>query len=291
MLLGCRVTAVEDLTRPWATDVRTSLVMLADGTRVVFQEGRATAAGRAGITRRIRLARHLRSHAPRLPVPEILAGDPAAALPFLVARHVPGVAGNERLAAPGGAAELGRLAGEAATAIASVPSRGIRCSRRWADAGRLERAADTWLREAAASMGDDEHEAAAAVVRRIPALVAIAPPVLAHGDLAPVNLVIADGRLAGLLDLERVRVAPPLFDAAWFRLMVRHHHPERWRAAGPAFLAAAGVAADPVTAAALDDLAVLGCLERLAELPRRSPARGAWARRAAAILVPDLPAR
>ncbi len=282
-LLGRRVTGMEDLTRAWATDVRTRLVTLEDGVRVVLQEGRPTRGGRAGIARRIRLGRRLRSSAPGLPIPEVLGGDPGAAVPFLVTRYVAGTAGNDRLADAEGASELGRLAGEAAATVAAVPGRGLRCSRRWADAGLLARAAAGWLREARPHLSSVEHVEIAAVVRRVPGLVGSTPPVLAHGDLAPVNLVIEGGRLAALLDLERMRLAPPLFDAAWFRLMIRHHHPERWREAGPAFLTATGVGEDSGTGAILDDLAVLACLERLAELPSRSPNRGTWARRAASI--------
>ena len=81
----------------------------------------------------------------------------------------------------------------------------------------------------------------------------------------------------GILDLERLRLAPAAFDAAWFRLLVRHHHPERWPDAGPPLLAALGLPDDEATVATLDDLAVLACLERLAALPRRSPGRLAWA--------------
>jgi aminoglycoside phosphotransferase (APT) family kinase protein len=124
-----------------------------------------------------------------------------------------------------------------------------------------------------------EAETARAILDRIPGLLA-GSPVVAHGDLAPVNLLVEGERLAGILDLERLRLAPPLFDAAWFRLLVRHHHPERWPDAGPPLLAALGLPDDAATAATLDDLAVLACLEMLAALPRRSPGRLAWAARA-----------
>ncbi len=106
------------------------------------------------------------------------------------------------------------------------------------------------------------------------------PPVVAHGDLAPVNLLVDGERLTGILDLERLRLAPPLFDAAWFRLLVRSPSPGALAGCRPRSLAALGVSDDEATAAAMDDLAVLACLERLAALPRRSPGRVAWAVRA-----------
>ena len=162
--------------------------------------------------------------------------------------------------------------------LAAVPPAALGRSlpRTWADPGRLAAAAAGWLREAGAFLDQAATEAVRAGLDRIPALLA-APPVVAHGDLAPVNLLVDGERLAGILDLERLRLAPPLFDAAWFRLLVRHHHPERWPDAGPPLLAALGLSDDAATAAKLDDLAVLACLERLAELPRRSPGRLAWA--------------
>ena len=65
-------------------------------------------------------------------------------------------------------------------------------------------------------------------------------PVFAHGDLAPVNVVMDGGAGPGvvvaLLDLERARLAHPLFDAAWWSWVVRYHHPSRSPAAGHAFL-------------------------------------------------------
>ena len=111
---------------------------------------------------------------------------------------------------------------------------------------------------------------------RIPLLVAAFPPRVTHGDLAPVNLIVGDGRIVALLDLERMRLAPAAFDAAWFRYLVRLHHPERWASAVPAFLAARGLPDDDVTASHLDDLAALALLELAAVAPARSAARRTW---------------
>ena len=286
-LLGSRVVGVEDLTRPWRTGVRTSLVTLEDGLRVVLQEGASTVAGRGGIARRMRFAHALRSAAPGLPVPEVLGGDERSDPPFVLMSYLPGQPGDALLATPAGAARLGKVAGETAAALAAVrpATLGRSLPRTWSDPGRLAVAAAGWLREAAPLMDAAETEAVRAVLDRIPVLLA-APPVVAHGDLAPVNLLVDGERLAGILDLERLRLAPPLFDAAWFRLLVRHHHPERWPDAGPPFLAALGISDGETTAAVLDDLAVLACLEILSALPRRSPGRVAWATRAREHLRP-----
>jgi aminoglycoside phosphotransferase (APT) family kinase protein len=281
ILLGSRVLGVEDVTRPWASGVRTSLVTLEDGRRVVHQEGAPTVAGRAGIDRRIRFAGALRSTAPGLPVPEVLGGDARANPPFAVTSYVAGESGDALLATPAGAALVGRLAGGSAMALAAIPPAAIgrSLSRTWADPSRLATAAARWFREAVPLLDAAEAEVVLAMLGRIPVLLA-GPPVVAHGDLAPVNLVVQGQRLAGIVDLERLRLAPAAFDAAWFRLLVLHHHPERWPDAGPPLLAALGLPDDEVTAAVLDDLAVLACLEMVAALPRRSPRRLAWATRA-----------
>jgi aminoglycoside phosphotransferase (APT) family kinase protein len=287
-ILGRRVLAIEALTRPWATAVETNRVTLVDGRVVVYQAGLPTTDGRAGIARRMRVGRALGAAAPGLGVPAVLDGDAAAAPPFLVTAFVPGRGGSELLGSRADALVLARVAGDAARSVAAVPARALRTAlpRTWANAQRLGLSAGGWL--AGASLGLHDTAAALGVLDRIPALFA-EPPVLAHGDLAPVNLVLDGERLAGLLDLERVRVAPAGFDAAWFRLMVRHHHPERWPDVGPAFLAATGLGEDLTAVRRLDDLAVLACLEQLASLPRRSPGREAWATRAREVLRREPP--
>ena len=288
-VLGRGVLAVEDLTRPWAATVRTSRVTLHDGRVVVFQAGLPTGARRAGIARRLRLGRVLGAVAPGLRVPAVLDGDPAADPPFLVTAFVPGRTGGELLGSAAEAVVLGRVAGEVARAVALVPRRSLGgggLARTWSDEQRLRAAASRWLGEASPGMQD--LVVAWGVLDRIPGLFE-APPVLAHGDLAPVNLVLDGERLAGLLDLERVRVAPGGFDAAWFRLMIRHHHPERWGVAGQAFLEAAGLGHEPAVLRRLDDLAALACLEAAAANPRRSAARASWAARAHEVLRGELP--
>jgi aminoglycoside phosphotransferase (APT) family kinase protein len=288
LLLGRRVLAVDDLTRPWAVAVATSRVTLEGGLAVVHQAGLPTAAGRAGIARRMRLMRGLAASAPGLPVPAVLDGDPAADPPFLVSAFVPGRDGGELLGSDEDARVLGRVAGEAARRIAAVPPRSLRTNlaRRWSLERTLRRAAARWM----SSLRPDALDAVrvAGIVERISRHLGEAT-VLAHGDLAPVNLVLDGERLVGLLDLERVRIAPVGFDAAWFRLMLRHHHPERWATAGPALLEAAGLNDGPGTLLRLDDLAVLACLEQAAASRGRPEVGAAWVARAREILAGELP--
>ncbi len=69
----------------------------------------------------------------------------------------------------------------------------------------------------------------------------LAPTTFVHGDFAPVNVVMdAGGEIAALLDFEHAGAGPALLDVAWWGWVVRHHHPEAWAAAWPAFIAAAG---------------------------------------------------
>ena len=240
----------------------------------------------------MRLGWRLGAAAPELRVPAVLDGDPAAELS--VPRHGVHTRADRRGAAGlgGGGGRAGarrRGCGTGGGARPAPAALGGGLARAWEDERRLRAAAARWLGVVGASLGPRDSAQLHGVLDRIPGLFA-APPVLAHGDLAPVNLVLDGERLAGLLDLERMRVAPAGFDAAWFRLMVRHHHPEQWPAAAIyTLLEAAGLSLDPVTVARLDDLAVLACMEAAAANPRRSAARASWAARAHKVLRGELP--
>jgi aminoglycoside phosphotransferase (APT) family kinase protein len=282
-LLNEPAVEVVDLSSPWTTSTRTERVTLGDGRRVVVQRAVGGAAARATIGRRLRLDRLLPAIAPWLPVPEVRGGEASGPRPFIVTGFVLGISGRELLADDRGAALLGRLMGELAAGLARVPTRGLRLDGTWGDPERLATAAAGWLNACAPDLGAGGVRALERVLRRLPRELAGAAPVFAHGDLAPVNVLVRDGVVAALLDFERARLAHPLFDAAWWRWIVRHHHPERWEAAGPAFLAAAGLDDSPATAQRLDLLAALQCLEML-NRARRAGERRAWAERLAGVL-------
>jgi len=271
-LLGDRVVAVVEVTPPWETRTGTQVVTLGRGDRVVVQR----MSDRRALGRRLRLGRLLPTIAPWVPVPEVLAGDAAAPAPFAVTRFVPGVSGRELLADDAGAELLGRRMGELARDLARVPTRAVRLSGLWGDPDRLATAAHRWLDGAPTELGPPARQVLDRLLDRLPDELGGHAPVFAHGDFAPVNVILRDGDAVALLDLERARLAHPLFDAAWWRWILRHHHPERWAAAGPAFLFAAGLDDGPRTAARLDLMAALQCLEML----HRSPAHPAATRRA-----------
>jgi len=279
------VVAVSDLGHPWAGTTQTLLVTLETGARVVLQRGMRTRAGRAAIARRIRLAGALRAAAPFLPVPEVLAESSRARDgPWLVTRFVDGRPGNELLGSDAEAAALGTIAGSIALAVARISPTGLRLGRLWADADRLGAAAETWMRSTTAELRPEAAKAGSALAARVPWLFAASPVAVAHGDLAPVNLLVRDGVLVALLDLERMRLAPAAFDVAWFRYVVRLHHPGRWAATGPALMAARDLADHDETARLLDDLAALACLERAA-IGGGGSERRAWIERLESLLI------
>ena len=199
-----------------------------------------------------------------------------------LSRESPGASclGNDASAALVGAA-IGRVARE----IASVPTAGLHLPRTWGDPARLGAAARRWLDEAGPSVGAVAARRIRDVIERLPDGFAGVRSVFAHGDLAPVNVLIRDGAVVALFDLERARLAHRLFDAAWWSWIVRYHHPTRWPAADGAFLSAAGIEPNAGTLAQLNMLAVIQCLEMLAATPQGRPrTRREWADRIVHVL-------
>jgi len=169
--------------------------------------------------------------------------------------------------------------------ISRVPISGLRLSTMWSDASRLEVAARRWLDRATDALKPNLISRVNGILERLPGLFAGVEPRFVHGDFAPVNVIVRDGDVVALLDLERARIAHQLFDAAWFRCTVRHHHPEQWDVVGPAFMSAAGVPEAPALATILDALAALQCLEMVDRSPvSRGGVRSDWAARLAGIV-------
>jgi aminoglycoside phosphotransferase (APT) family kinase protein len=286
-ILGVKARVVEELTPPWAATTRSVRVVghAAEAWFVVQWSVGATAAERRAMGRRLRLGRDVARLAPWLPVPEVLGGDSRGPRPFVVSRFVPGIAGRELLGDDASAELVGSAAGLVARDIAGVPTAGLRLFRTWADPDRLGAAAGRWLEAARPVVDAIVARAVRGVVERLPDSFVGVRPVFAHGDLAPVNVLIRDGAVVALLDLERARLAHPLFDAAWWNWIIRYHHPARRPATSRAFLSAAGIDQSAGTLAQLNLLAVLQCLEVLAATPPgRGEARREWANRVVAVL-------
>ena len=214
-----------------------------------------------------------------LPVPEparvaLEGADVVVALPF-----VEGVVAAELLGTNGDPELVGRLCGEVAARLATVSPAGLPLSRTWASAGDLRAAARGWMESLPDAVPAERRGRLLDSFERVALEVETSHPRLAHGDLAPVNLLVQDGRVAAVLDLDRARLAHPLFDAAWFAWVVSfHHHGVVAETAWSAYERAAGLARHP---AALAWLWPLQLVERLAEA-RDEGERTMWADRLAA---------
>jgi aminoglycoside phosphotransferase (APT) family kinase protein len=260
-IVGDDPRLVADLTPPWATPTHSSLIA-AGGREYVLQSG-----PRAAIARRAALATELRSRAPWLPVPAIVGAKIDGAHPFVVSKRVAGTSGRELMNGDETAARLAAAMGALSRRVADVPLRGLRLSRTWTDEGRLAEAARQWLGRTAPRLPPGDVQRLRELIDRLPegiAGVSAFRPVFAHGDFAPVNVLVRDGEVVALLDLERARIAHPLFDAAWWSALVAYHHPDRRWAAEPAFLAAAGLPLDGSIEPALETLRTLQFLEMVA---------------------------
>jgi aminoglycoside phosphotransferase (APT) family kinase protein len=241
--------------------------------------------GRRAIARRLRLGRDLARVAPWLPLPEVLGGSSCGPAPYLVLRFVSGTSGRDLLGDDIGAAHLGAAMGCTSRDIARIPTAGLRLSRTWSEPDLLRAAGRRWLEIAGRVIDPALARRIEVVLSALPGAFEGARPVFAHGDLAPVNVLMREGKVAGLLDLERARLAHPLFDAAWWRWIIRYHHPSRWSAAGREFASAAGLDVDAHTLARLNMLAVVQSLEMVATTPQgRREARREWAARLAQTL-------
>lgn len=202
-----------------------------------------------------------------LPTPEPTripaeGADVVVSLPY-----VDGVVGAELLGTREGAMVVGDACGLIAARIGVTDPGDASLPRTWASGRGLRTAAARWMDTLPASLQPRVHACLVASLERVAREADAAAPRLAHGDLAPVNVLLKGNRLAAVLDLDRVQVAHPLYDAAWFAWVVSFHHGELADAAWAAFARASGVTAGlgASSTAAVAWLWPLLLLERLAE--------------------------
>jgi aminoglycoside phosphotransferase (APT) family kinase protein len=254
--LGRRVASTRRAA--WGFTNRTDLITLDDGEQVVVQRYRR----RGDAEYRLSVMRGLWTPARHagVPLPRVRAFDLDDDPPWAIYDVLPGVPAAE-------AGELGvggprfprtaRSMGELLAAFRDLPTAGLALDDSWADPPRLAESAAAWARRIGVGKVDRHLDA-------VPDLLGGRPAVLAHGDFAPVNVLLDGETISGLLDLEAARLADPLFDAAWWAWSVGFSSPEVLEAAWPAFLGGAGIDAnEPGLADRIRLLQVLRMLELL----------------------------
>ncbi len=277
-IVGAPVVAAERC--GWGFENHTTIVTVADGRRLVVQR----IASRALASHKLQLASALpgRLAAVGIRAPRQLAADADADPPYAVREYLPGEAGATHMGTIAGATQIARAMGALIPHLAAVATTGLALETSWASPITLAEQSRRRIARCRTLLDAPIVAALEATIADLPARFAGRPAVFAHGDFCPVNVLIGaagDLRLeasdmpqvsslqspapliVGLLDLEFARIADPLFDAAWWGWVVRYHHAERWVAAWPQLLAAAGFVPDAATTARVQALQRLRCLE------------------------------
>lgn len=161
--------------------------------------------------------------ATRFPVPEPVAlGEPGPGypMPWSVQTWLPGVTAVD--AAPGGSVGFAHDLAELVTGVRAIDTRGRTFGGgRGVGRGGDLRDHDDWVQQCLRDSRDLlDVRRLDALWRRLRELPREAPDVMNHGDLMPGNLLVADGRLAGVLDCGGLGAADPALDlvAAWHLL-------------------------------------------------------------------------
>jgi len=234
--------------------------------RLVVQRGPAISAALAGVGITVPIP---------IPIPIPEGAGPGRAV--VVSAFVPGRSGMELIGDAQAAVSLGRVVGEAWLALSRVETAGLDLDDHWARPNDLAAAARRWLDMASPSMAPATAREVSLRIEELPGLLAGRPSSFVHGDLVPANVLVDDGELAALLDLETVRLGERLLDAAWFRWIVRYHHPDVERAAWSGFASASGVdETDPIVGPLLEILPAVRILEVLGQSTLGAAARQRW---------------
>jgi aminoglycoside phosphotransferase (APT) family kinase protein len=264
---------------PWGFTNETWAVTPADGIRRAVTRMASPAVAAAIIRRGPEVAGRLASVGLEMPVP--IDSHSHAEQGVVVSAWIEGTLGIARLGEPDGPATVGRALGDAWRRLGGVDTSGLGLDDRWARPLDLRDVARGWL-------DGLRHELAApvatAVEVRLDELSPYPGPVgFVHGDLVPANVLLRDPQPAALLDLEAVRVGERFLDAAWFRWIVRYHHPELEPLAWLAFVKAAGIdAGRREIAALLAALPTVRILEILGESRLGDHSRLRWLEQLAA---------
>lgn len=260
---------------PWGFRNETWLAELGDGRRFVatrLADRRAAAV----VPARIRAVQP-RLTAVGLPVQALAEPGLPRARGVLISPFQDGVPGPVLLREPSGPAIVGSLLGSAWRRLAHADPAGLGLPDLWAEPDRLAWAARDWLAALAPELARADRARLAGTIETLPGLIDSRSAGIVHGDLVPANILVDDGVLVALLDLEFVRLGDRRLDAAWFDWIVWFHHRPIHPVAWQAFAAAAGIQpGDAPTLEALRVLPAIRLLEILHDLGRRDPARKRW---------------
>ncbi|MEO8228615.1 MAG: phosphotransferase [Chloroflexota bacterium] len=260
---------------PWGFRNETWLAELADGRRFVatrLADRRAAAVVPARI-----LAVQPRLIAVGLPVPTLAEPRSPRARGVLISQFQDGVPGPDLLSETSGPAIVGSLLGSAWSRLALADPVGLALPDLWARPDRLASSARKWLAELAVGLARADRARLANTIDMLPGLLGSRRAGILHGDLVPANIIVRDGVLVALLDLEFVRLGDPRLDAAWFDWIVWFHHRSIHRVAWQAFMTAGGIVPDDApTQETIRILPAIRLLEILHDLERGEPARPRW---------------
>jgi aminoglycoside phosphotransferase (APT) family kinase protein len=214
-----------------------------------------------------------------LPVPEPIRvvrveGDVIVVLPY-----VDGVVAADLLGSDRGATVVGRRCGEIGARLGPVNPAAVPVSGTWASGADLRSVTIARMDRLATALPVVTRRRLFIALERAAHEADAVAPRLVHGDLVPVNILLRDDRLEAVLDLDRMQLAHPLYDAAWFAWVMTFYHPDVAGGAFQAFARAAGLAVRSV--ADLTWMWPLQLLERLDEA-QNEPERTMWLARLAA---------
>jgi aminoglycoside phosphotransferase (APT) family kinase protein len=260
---------------PWGFRNETWLAVLADGRR--FAASRLVDRRDAAVAPARMSAVQPRLVAAGLPVPAQTEPRPPGVRGVLISPFQDGVPGAELLREPTGPAVVGSILGSVWRRLALADPVGLDLPDLWTMPDRLAPAAREWLAALANGLRRADRARLAGAIEALPDLHDGRRAGIVHGDLVPANVLVRDGVLVALLDLEFVRLGDPRLDAAWFDWIVWFHHRSIHRVAWEAFGRAGGIEpGDAATREAVRVLPAIRLLEILHDLERGDPARPRW---------------
>ncbi len=254
---------IEVTATDWGPRNRAELVTFADGTHAVVQRYRR----RADVERQVRILAALREPAAAkgIPLPVVRASDLVAQTPWIAFDELPG-APVEVTPTSTQFPALAHDMGELLAAFAGIHCPDLELDDAWARPRYLAARADAWAECLAPALTAAQIATIEDVLDDLPELFEGRPAVLAHGNFVPGNILVEGTKITGLLDPDALRLADPLYDAAWWAWTVSSADPELLAESWPAFLLGAGMDFDdPTQAERVRYLQLIRMLELLAD--------------------------